>query len=310
VEFGETTYGSDISIVEEDVPTINLPVSIYETTTDASILSVDRLHIFFELIGDETLRVVELYIISNPTNQTLVPAEGDGTTVRFTLPDGAANLEFQDGVLGGRYVQTADGFGDTISVRPGSGVYEMMYAYEMPYDRELDLEHQMLMPVGAVVVLVPEDGIKISGANFQDSGTRDVEGVRYHLYNAGELKAGDDLSLTINGRPSTAGNPSLSTTDSTNTSLIIGLAVFGVALLVAGVWLFQRPRKPQPEYVQGDVFDVSAVTQDVIEDDPDTLMDAIIALDDLYQAGQLPEDAYLKRRADLKERLQVVLGKE
>jgi hypothetical protein len=39
-------------------------------------------------------------------------------------------------------------------------------------------------------------------------------------------------------------------------------------------------------------------------------MDAIIALDDLYQAGQLPEDAYLKRRADLKERLQVVLGKE
>jgi hypothetical protein len=168
----------------------------------------------------------------------------------------------------------------------------------------------MLMPVGAVVVLVPEDGIKISGANFQDSGTRDVEGVRYHLYNAGELKAGDDLSLTINGRPSTAGNPSLSTTDSTNTSLIIGLAVFGVALLVAGVWLFQRPRKPQPEYVQGDVFDVSAVTQDVIEDDPDTLMDAIIALDDLYQAGQLPEDAYLKRRADLKERLQVVLGKE
>jgi mono/diheme cytochrome c family protein len=310
VEYGETTYGSDISVVQEDVPAINLPVSIYETTTDASILSVDRLHIFFEFIDDKTLRVVELYIISNPTNQTLASAEGDGTTVRFTLPDGASNLEFQDGVLGGRYVQTADGFGDTISVRPGSGVYEMMYAYEMPYDRELDLEHQMLMPVGAVVVLVPEDGIKISGANLQDSGTRDVEGIRYHLYNGGDLKAGDDLSLTINGRPSTAGSPSLSTTDSTNTSLIIGLAMFGVALVVAGVWLFQRSRKPQPEYVHGDISDASAVTQDVIEDDPDTLMDAIIALDDLYQAGQLPEDAYLKRRAVLKECLQVVLGKD
>ncbi len=37
-------------------------------------------------------------------------------------------------------------------------------------------------------------------------------------------------------------------------------------------------------------------------------MDAIIALDDLYQAGQLPEDAYLKRRAELKARLQERMG--
>ena len=33
-------------------------------------------------------------------------------------------------------------------------------------------------------------------------------------------------------------------------------------------------------------------------------MDAIIALDDQYQAGELPEDAYRQRRAELKERLQ------
>ena len=29
-------------------------------------------------------------------------------------------------------------------------------------------------------------------------------------------------------------------------------------------------------------------------------MDAILALDDLYQEGQLPEDAYQQRRAELK----------
>ncbi len=32
-------------------------------------------------------------------------------------------------------------------------------------------------------------------------------------------------------------------------------------------------------------------------------MDAIIALDDLYQEGRLPEEAYQTRRAELKERL-------
>jgi hypothetical protein len=32
-------------------------------------------------------------------------------------------------------------------------------------------------------------------------------------------------------------------------------------------------------------------------------MDAIIALDDMYQAGELPEEAYRERRAELKARL-------
>jgi hypothetical protein len=36
-------------------------------------------------------------------------------------------------------------------------------------------------------------------------------------------------------------------------------------------------------------------------------MDAIIALDDLYRAGQLPEDAYLTRRGELKARLKELM---
>jgi hypothetical protein len=35
-------------------------------------------------------------------------------------------------------------------------------------------------------------------------------------------------------------------------------------------------------------------------------LDAIVALDDLYQAGELPETAYQQRRADLKERLRKI----
>jgi hypothetical protein len=38
-------------------------------------------------------------------------------------------------------------------------------------------------------------------------------------------------------------------------------------------------------------------------------MDAILALDDLYQEGKLPEEAYLQRRSELKARLERELGK-
>jgi hypothetical protein len=36
-------------------------------------------------------------------------------------------------------------------------------------------------------------------------------------------------------------------------------------------------------------------------------MDAILALDDLYQAGKLPEEAYRQRRAELKARLKEIV---
>ena len=35
-------------------------------------------------------------------------------------------------------------------------------------------------------------------------------------------------------------------------------------------------------------------------EDPDSLMDAIIALDDLHRAGKLSDEAYQKRREELK----------
>jgi hypothetical protein len=38
------------------------------------------------------------------------------------------------------------------------------------------------------------------------------------------------------------------------------------------------------------------------------LMDAIIALDDRYKSGDLPESAYLKQRGLLKGQLQQMLG--
>jgi hypothetical protein len=39
------------------------------------------------------------------------------------------------------------------------------------------------------------------------------------------------------------------------------------------------------------------------EESPEEIMDAIIALDDLYAARKLPEEAYRKRRAELKDKL-------
>jgi mono/diheme cytochrome c family protein len=303
-DFENSLYSSDVAIAQKDLPTLELPLTIYETSTDTSVLTADRLHLFFEPVDDKTMRVIELYILSNPTNKTLVPAAEGQPTVSFSLPEGATNLEFQDGALGGRYIKTEDGFGDTAPIRPGSGSYELLFTYEMPYDRKLDLVQTVPVPVGAVVVLVPDNGLKVKGESLVDEGTRDVQGAQYRMYNGSSIPAGSNLSLTISGRP-TSSNPSLTTGSSTN--LVIGLGVFGIALIIAGVWIFRRSRVAADE---SEDEEQEQPADDFVSDSDsvETLMDAIIALDDQYQDGQLPENAYLERRAKLKERLNALMG--
>ena len=119
VEYQNTTVGSNVSVVEDPTVPITLTVTIFETTTDLSILVVDRLHVFFDFADPEQVQVVEVFIISNPSNKAVVAAEAGGPVVTFPLPQGATNLQFQDGVLGDRYLETPNGFADTLAIRPG-----------------------------------------------------------------------------------------------------------------------------------------------------------------------------------------------
>jgi hypothetical protein len=289
--------------VESGTTSVNLPVSIYETTSETSALSVDRLHIFFEYVEPETLRVVEVYILSNQGDSTVVAAAEGEPVLTFDLPEGATNLQFEDGVLGDRYLETPTGFGDTAAIRPGSGEHQIVFSYDLPYQRKLDLTQPLSLPVNDVIILVPEDGLKINSDLLIDEGARPVQGLTYHMYSSGRLEAGTDLALTISGRP----RSSVGLQAGSTSNLVIGLAAFGLALVAAGVWLYRRNRAAGAE--QAEAVEDEALPVDDISDDPEMLMDAILALDDQYQAGELPEEPYQQRRAELKARLKERMGR-
>ena len=64
-------------------------------------------------------------------------------------------------------------------------------------------------------------------------------------------------------------------------------------LTVIGGWLYLRDRRR-----------ALAEDQDVDGlDSSEDVMDAIVALDDLHRAGQISDEAYKKRRAELKDSL-------
>ncbi len=297
VEYQGTRYGSDVAVVEAESTHLELTIPIFETTTDTSVLLVDRLHIFFDYLEPDVLRVVQLYVISNLSNRTVVPAQQGQAVLTFELPQGATNLQFEDGVLGERYIQTPDGFGDTAPIRPGSGLHQVVFAFDMPYARKLNLDLPVRLPVNAVVIIVPEDGLKVRGELLQDAGTREVQGIAYHLYTGESLPAGGKLSLTVSGKPGVRLANLVST--SSGAGLVVGLAAFGIALVLSGVWLYRR-RRPQHKALHEE--EAGAPYEETF-DSAEAIMDAILALDDLYQAGELPEAAYRQRRAELKARL-------
>jgi hypothetical protein len=186
-------------------------------------------------------------------------------------------------------------------VRPGSGSYQVLFAFEMPYDRKLELSQQITIPTNALVILVPQGSINVKADGLTDAGTRDVQGVQYQMYNGNALAVGDTLNLSITGKPASGTGVSAGS----QSDLLIGLGALGIVMIGAGVFLFMRNRNQvfEAEYEE------DAVSEPLSENS-ETLMEAILALDDLYKAGQLPEEAYHTRRAELKARLREILARD
>jgi mono/diheme cytochrome c family protein len=295
VEVDGVAYSSDIAVADVDTTSLTMMLPYYETTTDTAQLTVDRLHLLFEYIEPDTLRVVEMYIISNLGESVVVAADEGQPVLLYDLPEGAANLQFQDGMIGERYVEMDGGFGDLAVIRPGASQHQVIYSYDLPYKSALDFKHGVNLPVEAVIILIPEDGIRLDGEQLNNMGSRDVQGIPYLMYSSDSLEAGSDLHIEISGRPS-SGGPLLSL--GSNSSLTVGLLAFGVALIVAGGWLFLRSRNGKKNQHEAQVDDHLPAPGG--DEDVDTLLDTILALDDRYKAGEIPKEAYLKRREELK----------
>lgn len=306
VDYGGVTYGSNIGIVETEPTTITLQMSLYDTTTDASVLQIDRLHIFFEFPEPDIVQVVELFVISNPSGKTVVSPEPGEPAVRFALPEGASNLRFQDGEIGQRYVITEEGFGDTLGVPPTGEPYQVLFAFDLPYEKnKVNIEQKLLLDTAAVILLAPDDGVDVESDQLTYSGSQAVEGVNYGLYTSESIPSGGILSVRLSGQPRFGGTADMTAPDS-HTNLIIGLGALGLVLIVVGLLLYRRQKSIEEQIEEEEEF-IEAEENGDVDEDPQALMDAIIALDDLYQAGDLPEDAYMRRRNALKERLQALM---
>ncbi len=293
-EYQDVRYASEATHLSDSESLIEVPIAVYERTTDTRLVNVDRLHLLLDFSAEGVVQVVQLWALSNLGDRTLA-AEDGVPALEVALPEGFSNLRFEDGVLGGRFLPTGRGFGDLAPLRPGRGGAQMVFSLDLPIDRRLEYVQPLDYAVSAVTILVPEDGPRVSGEGLEDGGTQEITGMRLRNYTLGPREAGDTLRFTISTGPSFAAQFG----GLAAWNWVAGIAALAGALGVVGWWVL--PRRRAAEDRRSPVSGREAARERV--EDREELLRAIAAMDDAYDAGELEEDEYHRRRGDLKERL-------
>ncbi|MBI3243587.1 MAG: cytochrome c [Chloroflexi bacterium] len=304
--YGDVLYTSDVAQVKAGQTVYDLPVQVFESTTDSSVLSVERMHVIFDFKEDK-VQIGELFIINNNGDKTLAPVSEDGPTFSAALPAGFAELSFQDDVIGGRYQQTADGFADTLPVRPGAGAQQILVSFSLPYADALSFAQKISYPTSAVSVLLPDNGVTLTGAGLRDEGLRDVQGANYHSFTVEAMAAGDNIAFSLEGKPSLAATTSGGSTSASTVApafdvrtVLIGGLSLALSVAVIAYWWIQRggsnvkPTQAAPP--SGQTYD--------------ELLDELAELDDGFEAGEYSEAEHHAKREKLKAELKRLVEKE
>ena len=294
VDYSGVTYNSVPAQFDGTLSLFDMPITLYDTTDDLNILTITQSHLQFDFSTAGKVQVMVLYVISNPGRKTVI-VHTDGTSVPFIqIPEGAASVKYQLAQSSSPLVNATNGF----ALLPGADKqYGIITTFTLAYTNRLAFTQPFNLPVSSVTIIVPE-GVKVRSNQVTDGGTQTSTGTTYHLYQASSLASGSTLTMTISGMP---GDKSGFVLDQ-RTWLMIGVGALGLILIGLGIFLFLRDRKLRKleEEFEGDDAESN---EDALGNDRESIMDAIIALDDQYRAGDILKEAYEKRREELKDRL-------
>jgi mono/diheme cytochrome c family protein len=285
------TLQSEFAVVQEGMSALDLsPIILYGTTNDPSALVIDDARIFFEYAENE-IQVYGIYSFRNLTDKTIVAKLKDGMEIPFIKsPQGAQPLGFEPMQDSQPITSTAD----NIAFPPNELPYGLIVFSTMEKADQIEVTYPFDLSVASLTVFLPE-GVSAEGSQLTDHGVQTIERLNFQMYAAGNLPAGNTLRFTLSGIPKEPSTlPSTSTSESEpNRSILFGAGALGLALILAGGWIYMRDRQRIEENNHKDEIGEF--------ESPEEIMDAIIALDDLHQAKRISNEAYEKRRNELKE---------
>ena len=285
------TYQSEFTVVEAGMTEVTVaPIIVYATTDDLSVLKVESLQMFFDFAGEGSAQIFAVYSITNTSDKTVIVSMGADQKIPFiSFPEGVEELGYEAAQDSASFLPTADGF----AMPPSEAPYGLIAFSSVVKADEIVISQPAVVDIGELTLFLPE-GITAEGKTLTDDGVQQIQTTSFQVYTGAPTKKGEKIEFTLSGnvKDSTAVNPDVTQ----NKNLLIGIGALGIVLIAAGAWMFLRDRKSGEEESEDE-------EEDEEFDDTESLMDAIIALDDLHRSGKLSDEAYQKRRAELKDAL-------
>lgn len=284
---------SNFAIVEEGATSLTIPpLVIYEMTNDASLLVVDEVRLFFDY-GDAEIQVVGIYSFRNPSDKTVVIELENGDKIPFIETLEGASVQGYEALQDSKpFVNTEKGF----AIPPSEGSYGLAAFTTVPKQKEFEVSQPFELPVVNLSVLLPE-GVTAQGDRLIGEGQQAIQNFNFEVYSVANISAGEVVKFTVAGQPDEASG-AVTEPASVNQNLLFGAVAVGLALIAAGAWLYLRDRKSLEETDDDEEPEFES-SEDVL--------DAIVALDDLHRAKKISDDAYQKRRAELKDILKEMM---
>jgi hypothetical protein len=257
------------------------PIIVYNNSTDTRFLSAPRMRITFDFTRPGWADVTESVLISNPTSLAIITADNDTPILTYALPKEAVNIEFTDGPLAGTYRRTADGFGDWQPIMPGDG-HQIMVTYSVPFTSVWHYTLKPPIPVESLLVAVRASGVETSRTCMllmlmQSNPERSL-----NIFAVSDSEANEEYEITFATRDHIQ-------------KIWIGIGFFAASLLAALIWITVSKRKSLR--TEGE-----KVAQK--DENTDTILDAIIALDDRFKNGEISAEVHQRARQELVEKLE------
>lgn len=265
-------------------------VPIYETTPSSDALQVQVQHTVLRLLRG-ALEVDEMYLIENPTDRTYVGRgevkPGARRVLEFMLPAGFTGVQLGQGLMACCIVAQKNGFVDTMEVKPGQRMVQ--FKYLLPYTRQrLTFRPSLLAPTQQYSLLV-SSAVSVSNLwGIEPTGEFNTGNQSFLRYAATNLAPSMPVSAEFSGLP----------VDRTPLLRWLALAVAGSLVLVLGWWVLRSKR-----------WHVAQRSRVSATDQRTRLLEEIVQLDELFEAGKLTPTNYQLLRNSKKAAL-AMLGSQ
>ena len=186
--------------VEAGRPAVAADLEVFQTTTDASDVSIEGNHVLVEPEGD-VVRALEIVVYRNAGRRAYLgeatPASPTGHRLVVPLPEGYTALDAPPGIREQIANRTATGFDLALPLPPGQT--QVVFTYRVPAGLlGVSLDRRFPLSVKSASVLVPADrGWRVRSRDLARPRLVTLEARKFEVATGGPFPPGSVLSARV-----------------------------------------------------------------------------------------------------------------